>query len=149
MATILKLKKRVTRDTLNLPLFLVKGFVDKEDKDGLWNFFASLAKEDEVFVHDKHWLELIINWMPEGGHSLTESAKWFKLADRVSALDTDREGDFTITAYQTDIIWQRLIDPKFKLERLPVPFVKFVTDFQGITGRHFPEEEPDVEEKSA
>ncbi len=148
MSTILNLKKRVTRDSLNLPLFIVKGFIDKEDKDGLWNFFASLANEDEVYVHDKHWLELIINWVPEGGTSLTESAKWFKLADRVTSLDTGKEGNFTLTAYQSDIIWQRLINPNFKMERLPAPFVKFVMDFQGATGRHFPEEEPNETEST-
>lgn len=148
MSTILNLQKRLTRDTLNLPLFIVKGFIDKEDKDGLWNFFASLANEDEVYVHDRHWLELIINWVPEGGTSLTESAKWFKLADKVSALSIEKVGDFTLTAYQSDIIWQRLINPKFKMERLPAPFVKFVMDFQDATGRHFPEEEPDETESA-
>lgn len=148
MSTILNLKKRVTRETLSLPLFILKGFVDKDDKDGLWSFFQSLANDNEVYVHDKHWLELIVNWMPEGGMALTESAKWFKLADRVSTLDIDKEGDFTLTAYQSDIIWQRLINPKFKMDRLPAPFVKFVMDFQEVTGRHFPEEEPDEAESA-
>lgn len=149
MATVLKLKKRPTRETLSLPLFVIKGFVDKEDKDGLWNFFQSLANEDEVFVHDRHWLELLINWMPEGGLALTESAKWFKLAKRVNDLDTEKEGNFTISPYQSDLIWQRLINPQFKMDRLPMPFVQFVQDFQEVTGKHFPEEEPDAEDKSA
>jgi hypothetical protein len=149
MSTILKLKKRPTRETLNLPLFVIKGFVDREDKDGLWNFFQSLANDDEVYVHDKHWLETLINWMPEGGVALTESAKWFKLADRVTDLDIEKEGTFNLSPYQTDLIWQRLIDPKFKMDRLPMPFVRFVQDFQQATGRHFPEEEPDVEDQPA
>lgn len=148
MATKIELKKRLTRETLNLPLMLMKGFVDRDDKDGLWNFFQSLAQDDEVYVHDRHWLELIINWMPEGGLPLTESAKWFKLAGRVSDLDPDREGSFTLSAFQVDLIWQRLTDSKFKMDRLPVPFVKFVTDFQKATGKHFPEEEPDAADKS-
>ena len=148
MATQLKLKKRLTRDTLNLPLMIIKGFVDREDKEGLYKFFESLADNDEVYVHDRHWLELLINWMPEGGVALTESAKWFKLAGRVADLDVEKEGDFTLSPYQADIIWQRLINPQFKLERLPVPFVQFVQDFQVATGRHFPEEEPDGEDQS-
>lgn len=149
MNTKLKLKKRVTRDTLNLPLFVIKGFVDKEDKDGLWNFFSSLANEDEIYVHDRHWLELLINWMPEGGLALTESAKWFKLASRVSDLDTKKEGNFELSQYQIDLIWQRLINPQFKMDRLPMPFVQFVQDFQTASGKHFPEEEPDVKDKPA
>lgn len=104
MAITLKLKKRLTRETLNLPLFLMKGFVDREDKEGLWNFFANLAKDDEVYVHDKHWLELICNWMPEGGQALTESAKWFKLAERVNDLDTEKEGNFNLSQYQADLV---------------------------------------------
>lgn len=149
MGTQLNLKKRITRDTLNLPLFVIKGFVDKEDKDGLWNFFNSLANEDEIYVHDRHWLELVINWMPEGGVALTESAKWFKLAKRVNDLDIGKEGTFNISPYQVDLIWQRLINPQFKMDRLPMPFVQFVQDFQAATGKHFPEEEPDVEVESA
>jgi hypothetical protein len=128
---------------------MIKGFVDKEDKDGLWNFFASLAEEDEVFVHDRHWLEILINWVPEGGVPLTESAKWFKLADRVGDLDIEKEGPFTLSPYQVDLIWQRLINPLFKMDRLPMPFVKFVQDFQQATGKHFPEEEPDAEDSTA
>lgn len=149
MSTKLKLKKRITRDTLNLPLFVIKGFVDKDDKDGLWNFFSSLANEDELYVHDRHWLELLINWMPDGGLALTESAKWFKLAKRVNNLDTGKEGNFEISPYQIDLIWQRLINPKFKMDRLPMPFVQFVQDFQGATGKHFPEEDPDDKDQSS
>lgn len=149
MGIQLKLKKRLTRETLNLPLFVIKGFVDKEDKDGLFTFFASLANEDEIYVHDQHWLELLINWVPEGGVALTESAKWFKLASRVSDLDIEKEGNFTVSQYQIDLIWQRLINPQFKMDRLPAPFVSFVLDFQSATGKHFPEEEPDVKDKSA
>lgn len=143
MGTQLKLKKRLTRETLNLPLFVIKGFVDKEDKDGLFTFFSSLANEDEIYVHDQHWLELLINWVPEGGVALTESAKWFKLAGRINDLDIEKEGNFNISQYQIDLIWQRLINPQFKMDRLPVPFVSFVRDFQLATGKHFPEEEPD------
>lgn len=149
MGIQLKLKKRITRDTLNLPLFVIKGFVDKEDKDGLWNFFQSLANNDELYVHDQHWLELLINWVPEGGVALTESAKWFKLASRVGDLDIEKEGNFNLSTYQADLIWQRLINPQFKMDRLPMPFVQFVQDFQLATGKHFPEEEPDADDKSA
>ena len=145
MSIKLNLKKRLSRETLSLPLPLIKGLIDREDKDGLWNLFNNLANDDNVYVHDRNWLELIINWIPEGGVPLTESAKWFKLAKRVSALDTDKEGDFTLTPYQNDLIWQRLISPSFKLERLPPAFVHFVIDYQEASGRHFPEEEPDGE----
>jgi hypothetical protein len=143
MATNLNLKKRPTRDTLALPFMLIKGYVDREDRDGLWKFFEGLSDDDETMVHDKHWLELIVNWMPEGGAPLAESAKWFKLAGRVAALDPDREGNFTLSDFQAELIWKRLISPNFKMDRLPAPFVAFVQDFQKASGRHFPEEEPD------
>jgi hypothetical protein len=149
MATKLNLKKRLSRETLSLPTSIIKGLVDREDKEGLWNFFQSLADDNNVYVHDKTWLEFIINWMPQGGTPLTESAKWFKLASRVSDLDIEKEGPFTISPYQVDLVWQRLINPQFKMERLPVPFVQFIQEFQMATGKHFPEEEPDVEDESA
>lgn len=148
MSTTMKLKKRLTRETLTLPINVLKGFVDRDDKEGLFNFFGSLANEDEIYVHDKHWLELLVNWMPEGGVALTESAKWFKLASRVADLDVEKEGNFTLSAYQADLVWQRLVNPQFKLDRLPQPFIGFVQDFQEASGRHFPEEEPDGEDKS-
>jgi hypothetical protein len=143
MATKLYLKRRPTRDTIAVPLVLIKGIVDREDKDGLWKLFEGLGNDEESTVHDKHWLELIINWAPQGGVSLTESAKWFKLAGRVADLDMSREGEFTLSDYQTDLIWRRLVNPQFKMDRLPSPFVKFVMEFQEAAGKHFPDEEPD------
>jgi hypothetical protein len=148
MAAKLNLKARPTRDTLTLPYLLIKGVVDRQDKEGLWKLFSSLADEDGTTVHDKHWLELIINWMPEGGLPLSESAKWFKLAERVGMLDRERDGVFTLSDYQVDLIWKRLTDPKFKMDRLPTPFVMFVRDLQKATGKHFHEEEPDAEDQS-
>jgi hypothetical protein len=143
MATKLNLKQRSTRDTLTLPFLLLKGIVERGDKEALWRVFEGLG-EDTV-VHDKHWLEVIINWTPDGGLPLTETAKWFKLADHVSELDVDREGEMTLSDYQVDLIWKRLTSPQFKMDRLPLPFMGFVRDFQKATGRRFREEELDDE----
>ena len=146
MATKLNLKKRPALRTIEVPIPIVKGLVEQDDKDGLFEYFQSIAKQ-EFEVHDKQWLELIVNWVPEGGHALTESAKWFKLANRVAELDVEKEGDFTISPYQVDLIWNRLNNNKFTVERIPTAFVGFITDFQDATGRHFPEEEPDATDK--
>jgi len=147
MATKINLKKRTALRAIEVPIPVLKNLIEQEDKDGLFDYFKGIAKQD-FEVHDKQWLELIINWVPEGGHALTESAKWFKLANRVADLDTDKEGAFTLSPYQVDLLWNRLNNSKFTVERLPTAFVAFIVDFQTATGRHFPEEEPDAEDQS-
>jgi len=142
MAIKIELKKRETQGSINISTPWLTEILSREDAGEL--LVEQLkAMIGEIFIHDKAWLLQIINWAPQGGHPLSESAKWFKLAKRVADLDEDKEGVFTLSDYQVNLIWTRLINPLYKVTGLPPAFVEFVLEFQQACGRHFPEEEPD------
>lgn len=146
MATKLNLKKRKDEPTITLSIPQIQSFLDSGSKDGLWNFFIGVKdKETKDYVHDKFWLETIVNWVPEGGLPMTTMAKWFKLADKVTGLDDTREGTITLSDFQVGLIWGRMNDANFKLVKLNPQLVGFIMDFQEASGRHFEEEEPDKE----
>lgn len=93
--------------------------------------------DTKAVVHDKAWLAHLVNWSPEGGMALTEQAPWLKLAVRVSALDEEREGPFTLSAAQAELLWKRMNDPKFKLGGLESAWAEFVLDFCKAAGKSF------------
>ncbi|GAF73577.1 unnamed protein product [marine sediment metagenome] len=143
MAVKLELKKRRTQGNVTLSLEWIKAIINRGDAA---NQLLSQVKgmvDGSIGVHDKKWLTEIINWAPQGGLPLTETAKWFKLAKRVADLDEEEEGFFTLSDYQVTLVWSRLIDPEYKVTGLPSAFVEFIMGFQQASGRHFPEEEPD------
>lgn len=146
MAIKLSLKKRETDGTLHIPHRMLVPILNDEEsgKDRLWEFMAPL-KEVPLTVHDKEHLLTIINWVPEGGITLSEHAKWFKLVERVNELDEDREGNFTLSEFQRDLLWHRMTNDKFKMRAMSPTFVGFVMDFQKATGLHFEHEEPEAE----
>jgi hypothetical protein len=148
MATTLKLKKRPISDFVNFPLKLLREVMMSGDKDALWDLCSPVLSGD-LTVHDKRWLELLIDWAPEGGQPLSRSAPWFKLAARVAEIDPEREGEFTLSQYQTELVWGRMTNPGFKVDSLPSAFIGFIVDFQEVTGRHFAEEEPDAPNSTA
>jgi len=86
---------------------------------------------------------MIINWIPEGGQPLTEMSKWLKLAKRVGDLDDRPDGTFSLSQWHVDLIWERLLDPNFKLNVLEPAFASFLLEFQSVTGKRFEEGEPD------
>jgi hypothetical protein len=144
MAHTLHLKNRPGKNQIIIPLQQITDIVKSEAKDDLFNVFKALTEDD--IINDKHWLEFIVNWLPEGGLALCEQAKWFKLAKRVAELDDKKEGDFTISDFQATTIWNRLKDPKFILKgRMDSALVEFIMEFQEITGHHFDGEDPDKE----
>lgn len=142
MAVKVTLKKRRALDHILVPIDTIVPLVEKDDKENLMNFFTGLAKQEWV-VHDRRWLEHIINWVPEGGQPLTKAAMWFKLAARVAELDPEKEGGFTFSKFQADLIWTRLNNPQFVVDRVPQAFRDFILDFQEASGMKFPEEEED------
>ena len=139
MAYTLKLKRRAGRDALQIPLQALKNML-ANGRDTLLADLERIAKDDQV--HDKAWLETIVNWTPEGGMPLTEMSKWMKLAQRVSSLDDGREGDFTLSQWHVDLIWSRLTDARYKVIRMSPPFVEFLIGFQEATGKRFENQEP-------
>lgn len=152
MATQLKLKIREIPQrsgAVTIPLSLLGDiFDDKESgKDLLWAKMRPLAPEP-ITVHDKQHLLAIIDWTPEKGIKYSERAKWHKLIERVNDLDEEKEGNFTISDFQKDLIWNRLRRDDFVVRPNPA-FDAFVMDFQAATGLHFEQEEPDEPEKEA
>lgn len=154
MSTILKLKKRETKTSITLdsdPLHAILRLPDPEAKDRLHDMLSQMLDTDS-FIHDKRWLEQIVNFIvvdKEGRPArvpLTEQAKWLKLAARVAGLDDTKEGDFTLTAYQETIIWERLNSDNFTIQGMPRSFVGFILDFLDATGRRFADMEPEKDE---
>jgi len=148
MAYTLVLQNRTAKDarTITIPVEIIRNFIDGSDHDKLWEYFERVSSniESELPIHDKTWLEAIVNWVPDGGLAMTEIARWLKLARRVSTLDGTREtGNFTLSDYQVNLIWSRLKDPRFKLRVMAPQFVDFMLHFQDITGKHFEDEDPD------
>ena len=145
MAVEIYLKRRHAQNTITVSVEWLKEIFKLEDAGDF--LVAQLeGMMGSVYVHDKSWLLQIINWTPDGGHPLSEAAKWFKLAKRVADLDEEKEGKFTLSDYQVNLIWKRLIDPRYKITGLPPAFIEFVMEFQQASGRHFPEEDPETEE---
>ena len=143
MAVKIELKKRVSQGNLNIPATLLTEILSQEN--AVEQLKGMIGNNH---VHDKNWLLQIINWTPQGGHPLSEAAKWFKLAKRIADLDEEKEGTFTLSDYQANLIWARLSNPQYKITGLPTAFVDFVMEFQQASGRHFPEEEPDDKEEA-
>jgi hypothetical protein len=137
MATEIYLKNRETKGSIQVPFDLVKGIIDREDKDSLFDLLKNIA-DIEPTINDIHWLETIINWVPKEGAPVMQMAKWFALAKRVSKLEPDREGAFTLSMFETDLVWNRLSDEKFVVERMPQQFIEFLVDFAEAAGRQFP-----------
>jgi len=130
---------------ISIPLSLAKSLIEKESKDELWDMFKNLV-ENDTKVSDVEWLKLIVNHVPKDGLPLTKMAKWLPLAERVNDLDENKEGTFTLSQFQSDLIWERLRSDKFILHKMPSAFVSFILDFKKVTGKHFPDEEPEETE---
>jgi len=146
MAVKLKLKKRDTNPVVTFPLLQLQELIESGNSVALMEFFTEAAKRNvREFVHDKAWLELLVNWVPEGGLPMTDVAKWFKLTAKVNDLDDTKEGTITLSDYQAGLIWGRLKNEKFRITRISSQFIAFIMDFQEASGKHFEDEEPDKE----
>lgn len=139
-AIVLQLKKRTVKDSISIPSGVyqtIRGFLEKGDRDALWNMFAGL-KDTKQTIHDKQWLEIICAYGEKEGTSMRSWAPWLGLRSRVDRLDDTREGPFTLSAVQASLIWDRLRDPKFTLQGgLSPQLAEFVMEFCQATGYHF------------
>jgi len=151
MAYKIKLKIRKTSSTVSAPIPIMLGMLnlpnEEEAKEALWKYFAPIKETQKATAHDKQWLQIIVDWTPEGGLSLSEMAKWFKLAEHVNQIDEEKEKQFTFSQFQADLIWSRITNEKFKMVRLDIAFLEFLKEFSDATGKHFEQEEPPDEPK--
>ncbi|MCH7604679.1 hypothetical protein IID24_01695 [Patescibacteria group bacterium] len=151
MATQIKLKKRPAGDELTVSMKFIKEVLSSSEasaKERLYIFFESL-KDSETEIHDKKWLEAIVNWEPKGGIPLTEEAKWMKLALRVGELDDEDDSErlLTLSNFQTQLIIERLKHNEYRAPSKSMAWRRFLMDFMEASGMQFKEWEPEAEEK--
>jgi len=144
MSTVLNLKLRsVSPQAMTLDMALVKVLRDlpadkvEQGKERLWQVVVSSPADTSV--HDKQWLEMICNWVPQGRETqqgreagalpLTEMARWFELARRVNRLDDTKTGKFTLSTSQAELIFKRLCDPRFELTGISIAWAEFAFEF--------------------
>lgn len=153
--TILKLKKRKTGTSMTLDMEQLRVILNMPTptaKDRLHDLLSNLLASTEPEIHDKRWLEQIVNFVAVDKEGrpvrvpLTEQAKWLTIAARIADLDDSGEGDFALSAYQETIIWERLNSDEFTITGMPQAFAAFVLDFLEVTGRRFAEMEPEKPE---
>lgn len=133
---VLQLKKRPIKEVVQAPVAAVKSIIESGDRNRLWSFFEA-ALQAETAVHDKVWLQVITNWVPKDGASIKDISKWMGLVRRVEALDDAKEGPFTLSLIQSDLIWSRLTDPAFKLNSLSPLFMAFIMEYMAASRHNF------------
>ncbi len=131
------LRKRLSKNNIQVDLNVISELVEANNKEALFSLFKNAVTEP--YVHDVHWLKLVINWTPEGGLALTEMLRWAELAKVANKLD-DTQDKVVIEIDSSDAqqIIDRLKDSKFKMNRFSNLFIEFLEDFQSQTGFHLP-----------
>jgi hypothetical protein len=157
MAKILQLKKRKRSDIVRVPTALIidwLGRSEEDAKDIMYTFFEPFEDAD-VYVHDKVYLENIINWVPVDEQSgrpkglpLSEQVRWIKLAEKVDAVDEDQDGEIELTSKDMKAIFDRISSKEYKVGALTKPFIAFLMNYQETTGDWFEELEPEAESKT-
>lgn len=142
-AVTLQLKRRPRAGTVGINLAWITQVMQQSPeaaKEALWNEFRPFVDGVKPTTHDKEWLETIVNWVPEGTPlKFTEMAPWLKLAARVARLDDQKEGQFTLSTGQAELIFNRLKDDRFTLKAMTPAFAEFCLEFMAAYGR-----KPDV-----
>jgi len=131
MAVKLQLKLREVRESLILDVSVARRLailVQAKDASGLLAFVGALG-EKKQFIHDRHWLLELCSWAGREGKSAKDLARWAMLIQRVDSLDDTREGVFTLSDSQADMLWKRLNDKDFVLGKLTPQFAGFMLDF--------------------
>lgn len=151
MSIKLVLKNRKLENSIELRTTQLEFiFHEKEEraKDRLFEMMKGFVQNEGGMVHDRYWLEQIINYMPmerlpDGSERpkqipLTEHAKWFRLAEKVSAIDDSDDIELELTSFQANLLWERLASPEFVVGNLPIQFIQFIFDLQDAYGQQFP-----------
>ncbi len=149
------LKRRPIDDTIIVPRAMIAAALkDPDAPAALHRMFGVLPVQDSA-IHDKAHLESIVYWVPQGGLSAREDAQWIGLRARIAHLDDAREGPFTLSLGQAKLIWDRLNNAEFKIQRPSEQWSAFLQDYLLASGRHFADvtddlfDDPDAEEAGA
>ena len=157
MATILKLKLRDRSDIIRIPTNTVIEWLELDDeeeiKQRLYDYFSPI-KKDKAKVHDKVFLENIINWTPvdektgrQKGLSLTELSRWIRLARKVNAIDQSKDGTISLANKDITMIMERLKAPGYKMTGLTQHFTEFLTNFLKTTHQWFDDFDPSKDDE--
>jgi hypothetical protein len=131
----LQLKQRTTKGMLHLEVSEVTKILKLSEATAgrqLVKMFEGLQES----VHDKNWLEMIVNWSPPEGLPMTEMTPWLKLAERVNEVETEGEWTIALSKAQAELIYERLKNPKFKIQGLNPALAAFLLDFYDKIGKH-------------
>ena len=157
MATILELKIRKRSDVVSIPTAMILAWLkegEEQAKERFYTFFKPISNENKATVHDKVFLENIINWIPvdeetgrQVGLPLTEQVRWIKLAQKVNAVDGSKPGKIVLANKDIDAIFERIKSPTYKTTGLNEPFIGFLMNLQETTGEWFDDLKPKEEDE--
>lgn len=140
-----KLIRRKQNVEITLPLEMVKSAVSSEEgKKLLLDNLQKFADTTESYVHDKVWLEMIANWVPEHGTPVVELIRWLRIAEKVANLSSTEDHEIELSVKQVSTIWDRIKSKEFRLTRTSQQFWKFLQDFMAVAELKFSEDDDEV-----
>ena len=131
----LQLKLRATKGVLHLEVSEITKILKLSEATAGRQLVKKFEGLQET-IHDKNWIEVIVNWAPSQGLPMTEMVPWLKLAERVNEVANDQEGAFVLSEAQAELIYERLSNPEFKINGLNPALAAFLLDFYTAIGRH-------------
>ena len=146
------LKFREQNDLVSIQVARLKEILDGGDKQRLWDEFARF-KGSKSQTHDKFWLEMILDWVPGSknqmgqfvpdGLPLTEQAKWIDIARRIRRVKEEDGTSLRLYGWEAEMVWKRVTDPRFLVQRFSLPLLEFLMEFGRETGNAFPDMKAD------
>ena len=151
MPTKLDLKLRKRSDSVSVETSKILRWLELSEEDAkqrMYDYFSPMTKEN-AHVHDKVFLQGIINWIPVDEKSgrpkgllLTVQVRWIKLARKINAVDGSKDGTIFLSNKDVDLIMDRLKSKEYKMGGLSEPFTDFLINFLEQTGKWFDEFDP-------
>ncbi len=141
------LKFREQADQVAMPVARLQDLMRGGDRERLWTEFVPFL-ERKPSIHDKFWLEMILDWVPGSkapngqfvpdGLPLTEQAKWIDLARRIRRVQEEDGAVLRLYGWEAEMIWKRVTDGRFLMQRFSLPLLEFLLELGHITGNVFP-----------
>ena len=138
-AKTIVIKKRPIKNQIYISTNTLKQFIDKKDKDGLFDLFKEALEGGSQFDSDIKWLRLVASYLPGGRGSVVDHQLWLPFLVRINQLDEDQDGGtFTIPQRYVDLFWSRITNKEFEITGgLSTTFAEFLMDFAEQTGKQF------------
>ena len=144
--TKLELKIRTRSKSVRVEISKILEWLDSSEEDAkqlMYDYFSPMTEENAQ-VHDKVFLQGIINWVPVDEKSgrpkgllFTDRVQWIPLTRKVNAVDESKEGTILLTNKDIDLIMHRLKSKQYKTIGFSEPFTDFLINFLEQTGKWF------------